>query len=198
NRILQLDIASTNQGPVIQPAVDVEPAAAGEGIAVDLSAHAWDPDHAVSQLVWTWSGSSHVSVQPGATKDLFTLAPAAGFRDTVTMRLTLTDPEGAAYIQEVFLDWTLDAGPLKTFLKHWFAFREGAGPVSRDSLTSLAFTLPTLSSWSPDTGLTFRASTAPATAGPTTLDPRRGLSFEFWFKSDSLIAAERTVFALNR
>lgn len=188
NQTIHVVIQNANLPPVISPVVEAEPKASGQAISLDLTAHESDPNpgHPASVLTWSWSSSANVTVTPGANNNLWTLTPASGFADTVSLRLTLTDPLGAFTYQDVLLDWSLDNGPVRTYLKHWFPFREGTGTESEDSLTAHDFLLPSASMWSLDTGLTFRTVTTPAVADTTVLNPLRGLSLEFWLKSDSL------------
>ncbi|HKP95221.1 MAG TPA: LamG-like jellyroll fold domain-containing protein [Fibrobacteria bacterium] len=186
NKTIYVRISDVNTPPTIAPAIEVEPHAAAQTIGLDLAAYIHDAEEPASNLTWSWSTSSHVTVTQGANKDLWNLAPAGGFHDTVTLRATLTDPGGATAYQDVLLDWTLDDGPVHTFLKSWYPFRERTGASTKDSLSAATLTLTSSSMWSADTGLTFKPVSTASSGANLTLNPARGLSFEFWLKTDSL------------
>jgi hypothetical protein len=199
NHTIYVHILDMNTAPVILSRIEFEPAAAAQNIDVDLSPYPSDAEQDASTLVWSWGTSSHFTVDAGANKDLFTIVPTSGFHDTVTVRLTLTDPDGAYTYQDVLLDWTLDNGPVHTFLKHWYPMREGTGTVVNDSLTTAAFTLTSSSMWNAaDTGISFRTVTTASSDSSTTLNPARGLSFEFWFKTDSLVSSRINLVTFGR
>lgn len=186
NKTIYVRITNMNTPPTISPVIEVEPYAGGDTIHLNLASYIHDAEEPGSNLTWSWGTSSHVTATQGANKDLWNLAPTSGFHDTVTLRVTLTDPGSATAYQDVFLDWTLDNGPIHTYLKSWYPFRERTGTSTKDSLSSATFTLTSSSMWSADTGLTYKTVSTASSGTNLTLDPTKGLAFEFWLKADSL------------